>query len=107
LVFFKKKSILIFFCLNVEAKNDKKKRLDDLRGKPLVQQHPSAPALQNYAEKDYYTQFDYPMNVDLLPLVKKLRSGTPADQLPVTPINTFGFKFLKLSQNKCQGLIYF
>nr|CAG4637065.1 EOG090X07IA [Ceriodaphnia reticulata]SVE72983.1 EOG090X07IA [Ceriodaphnia reticulata] len=51
-------------------------------------------------EKDYFTEFSYPLDVDLQPLVKKHMVGeTPSTQ----PINMFNFTYLKSCQNKCSN----
>ncbi|EFX64346.1 hypothetical protein DAPPUDRAFT_66289 [Daphnia pulex] len=52
----------------------------------------------HFLEKDYYTEFSYPLDVDLQPLVKDLAVGNvPA----VKPINTFNYTYLKLCADKC------
>ena len=53
------------------------------------------------AERDYYTEFSYPLNIDVLPLVRSLRSGRPAEAVSsVRPINLFNFTYLKSCQAK-------
>ncbi len=54
----------------------------------------------HFLEKDYFTEFSYPLDVDLQPLVKKLIVGeTP----PTKPINMFNYTYLKLCQEKCSN----
>lgn len=49
-------------------------------------------------EKDYYSKFSYPLDVDLQPLVKELLTG----QVPHTePINVFNHVYLKPCTEKC------
>lgn len=49
-------------------------------------------------EKDYYTEFSYPLDVDLQPLVKQHIDG----KVPTTePINLFNYSYLKSCENKC------
>jgi beta-1,3-galactosyltransferase / beta-1,3-N-acetylglucosaminyltransferase len=52
----------------------------------------------HFLEKDYYSEFSYPLDVDLQPLIKDLIVGNaPA----VKPINMFNYPYLKLCENKC------
>lgn len=54
------------------------------------------------AEKDYHTSFSYPLNIDILPLVDKLRNGLyPSNS--IQPINIFNYSYLKSCRHKCEG----
>lgn len=49
-------------------------------------------------EKDYYSEFSFPLDVDLQPLVNELLLG----QVPQTkPINLFNYSYLKPCKEKC------
>ena len=52
-------------------------------------------------EKDYYTAFSYPMEIDVNPLVEKLKNGVKPEELDVQPVNTITFDYLKSCPNKC------
>nr|SVE73603.1 EOG090X07IA [Daphnia atkinsoni] len=54
----------------------------------------------HFLEKDYYTEFSYPMEGNLQPLVKELISG---NKPPIKPINVFNYSYLKLCQDKCSS----
>ena len=54
----------------------------------------------HFLEKDYYTEFSYPLDVDLQPLVKELIVGhTPSTK----PINIFNYTYLKSCEDKCSS----
>lgn len=51
------------------------------------------------AERDYHTEFSYPLDIDVYPLVQEIRRfGSPKS---VQPINVFNFSYLKPCLHKC------
>ena len=54
----------------------------------------------HFQEKDYYTEFSYPLDVDLQPLVKDMVVGKVPS---IKPINMFNYTYLKLCENKCSN----
>ena len=67
------------------------------------------PSIHNTSviEQDYDKEFPYPSNINALPLVRKLKNGTPAEFLPVQPINSFIYPYLKNCHSKCLGMNIF
>nr|CAG4646310.1 EOG090X07IA [Macrothrix elegans] len=49
-------------------------------------------------ERNFYSEFAYPMDLDLGPLIKQLKHGKKPD---IQPINTFNYTYKKLCLNKC------
>ena len=52
-------------------------------------------------EKDYHTEFSYPLDMDVLPLVQQLQMNGKIDELDVQPINVFNYSYLKSCRHKC------
>nr|SVE75802.1 EOG090X07IA [Daphnia hispanica] len=65
---------------------------------PVVLNHMGV--FTHFLEKDYYTEFSYPLEGNLQPLVKELKLG---NEPPIKPINVFNYSYLKLCQNKCSN----
>lgn len=57
-------------------------------------------AFTHFLEKDYYTEFSYPLQGNLQPLVKELIVG---NEPPIKPINVFNYSYLKLCHDKCSS----
>nr|SVE75172.1 EOG090X07IA [Daphnia dolichocephala] len=54
----------------------------------------------HFLEKDYYTEFSYPLEGDLQPLVKELILGKKP---LIKPINVFNYTYLKSCMDKCSS----
>lgn len=52
-------------------------------------------------EKDFDREFSYPLEVDVLQLVRKLKNGWDPS-CGIQPINTINFTYLKTSSHKCK-----
>lgn len=57
--------------------------------------------LHHLFEKDFDSNFDYPLNVDIIPLIDQLRNN----KIPsISPINMYNYSFSKTCEEKCKDL---
>lgn len=50
-------------------------------------------------ERDFYTEFEYPLEGDVLDYAKQMRRG---EQLTVAPINWYNYSYIYPAEHKCQ-----
>lgn len=50
-------------------------------------------------ERDFYSEFEYPLEGDVLEYAKQMRRG---EQPPVQPINWYNYSFVTAAEHKCQ-----
>nr|CAG4647958.1 EOG090X07IA [Moina brachiata]SVE93056.1 EOG090X07IA [Moina brachiata] len=51
-------------------------------------------------EKNYYTEFSYPINEDVQPYIQQLKAG---EQPSLEPLNTFHYNYMKPCNDKCRA----
>lgn len=56
-------------------------------------------AFTHFFERDFYEEFEYPLEGDVLEYAKQMRHGDPP---PVAPINWYNYSFMSHVEHKCQ-----